>query len=305
MLDGRDPDLSLGILGPVNGEVTFERLAACAVLAGCDPAYWPVVEAAARAVLDARFNPHGVTNTTSFASPWIVVNGPIRTRLGMNTGSNVLGPGSRPNATIGRAIRLLLQLTGGGSPGGLDQSTLGGQHKFTACLPEREEASPWTPLHVSLGHEQATSAVTVLAGEPPAGVTDHNSSTPEQLASTLALAMSHAMSPTLYPVPGGQTLLILCTEHARSFGAAGWSRRQLTEFIVQYSRRSVGALRATGSGVASAELAGATDPDAVLPKFRSSDEILVVVAGGDAGRFSAVVAPWGRGSSTVTRAIHE
>lgn len=303
MLDGRDPSTSLGILGPVNGEVTFERLAACAVLAGCDPTYWPLVEAAARAVLDPRFNPHGVTNTTSWATPWIIVNGPIRHEIGMNAGSNVIGPGNRANATTGRAIRLLLQLTGGGSPGGLDQSALGGQHKFTACFPEREEASPFEPLHASLGFDPGSSAVTVLAGEPPAGVADHNSQSPEQLASTLAAAVGNAVSPTMFPLPGGETLLILCTEHARSFGAAGWTRRDLTDFIVEHSARTAGELRATGSGVVTAELAAAKSPDEIIPKLRSPDALLIAVAGGDAGRFSAVVGPWGRSSGMVTRAL--
>lgn len=225
MLDGRDPTTSLGILGPVNGEVTLERLAVCSVLAGCRPDYWPVIEAAARAVLDPGFNAHGVTNTTSWASPWIIVNGPIGHQIGMNAGSNVLGPGNRANATIGRSIRLLMQLTGGGTPGGLDQSTLGGQHKYTACFKEREQASPWEPLHVSLGHDEGSSAVTVLAGEAPAGVSDHNSQTAEELAATLSLAVGNAMSPTMFPTPGGSLLLVLCSEHARSFGDVGWPGR--------------------------------------------------------------------------------
>jgi hypothetical protein len=283
MLDGRDPATSLGAIGPAEGEVTFERLAACAVLAGCDPSYWPVVEAAARAVIDPAFNARGIINTTHFASPWIIVNGPVRHRLGMNAGSNVLGPGNRPNATIGRAIRLLMQLTGGGSPGGLDQSTLGGQHKFTACFPEREEASPWEPLHVTLGHEADESVVTVLVGEGPAGVSDHTSEDARGLATTLALSMGNAQVPAgsqaFYPVDS-ETLLILCPEHATTLGDAGWTKQQLREFIV-----------ANGGG-----------------KHLATHEIVVAVAGGDAGRFSAVVAPWagwGLGSTMVTRRIEE
>lgn len=298
-LDGRNPATSLGILGPVNAEVTFERLAACAVLAGCEPRYWPVVEAAARAVLDDRFNAHGVTNTTGFGSPWIIVNGPVRTQLGMNAASNVLGPGSRPNATIGRAIRLLLQLTGGGSPGGLDQSALGGPHKFTACFPEREEVSPFEPLHVSLGQPPGSSAVTVLAGGPPAEVTDNTSSTPEELASTLALMISQVGSPTLYPVFGHHTLLILGTEHARTFGEAGWDRARLTAFLLEHSARTVGELRATGSGVRTPTTADA-DPGTVVPKIRSAEGLLITVAGGDAGRCSVVVSPWSPSSHMVT-----
>ena len=283
MLDGRDPTISLGTVGPAEGEATFERLAACAVLAGCDPSYWPVVEAAARAVVAPAFNAHGVINTTHFASPWIIVNGPVRERIGMHAGSNVLGPGNRANATIGRAIRLLLQLTGGGSPGGLDQSTLGGQHKFTACFPEREEASPWEPLHVTLGYQADESTVTVLVGEGPAGVSDHTSEDAEGVATTLALAMGNAQVPAgsgaFYPV-NSETLLIICPEHATTLGGAGWTKQDLREFIV-----------ANGGG-----------------KHLDASEIIVAVAGGDAGRFSAVVAPWagwGLGSSMVTQRVSD
>ena len=281
MLAGRDPSTSLGLIGPAQGEVTFERLAVCAVLAGCDPSYWPVVEAAARAVIDPACNAHGVINTTHFASPWIIVNGPVRRQLGMNAASNVLGPGNRANATIGRAVRLLMQLTGGGTPGGLDQSTLGGQHKLTAVVPEREEASPWEPWHVTLGHDVEESTVTVMVGEGAAGVSDHTSQTAEGLATTLALGMGNAQVPAgsaaFYPV-GAETLLILCPEHAATLAQAGWSKQDLREFVV-----------ANGGG-----------------KHLSVDEVVVVVAGGDAGRFSAVVAPWagwGLGSSPVTRVV--
>ncbi len=305
MLDGRDPTTPLGVLGPVMAEVTFERLAVCAVLAGCEPRTWPVIEAAARAVLDPAFNAHGVTNTTHFASPWLIVNGPVRERVGMHAGSNALGPGNRANATIGRAIRLLLQLTGGGSPGGLDRATLGGPHKYTACFPEHEEASPWEPLHVTLGHDDATSTVTVYGGEAPAGVSDHSSRTADALATTLSLAMANAWSPTWFPI-GTQTLLVLCPEHATTFGEAGWSKQRLRETIVERTTRSVGRLRSAGSGELTPEVMDATDPDRMIPKFASEREVVVVVAGADAGRFSAVIGPWvgfGLGSTMVTKEI--
>jgi hypothetical protein len=283
MLGDRDPGTSLGTIGPAQGEVTLERLAACAVLAGCDPSYFPVVEAASRAVMDPAFNAHGIINTTHFASPWIIINGPVRKRLRMNSGSNVLGPGNRANATIGRAVRLLMQLTGGGTPGGLDQSTLGGQHKFTACLPEREEVSPWEPWHVTLGYDANASTVTVMVGEGAAGVSDHTSESAADLATTLALGMGNAQVPAgsraFYPV-NSETLLIVCPEHATMLGQSGWTKQDLREHVVAH-----------GGG-----------------KHLSEEEIVVVVAGGDAGRFSAVVAPWagwGLGSKPVTRIIEE
>jgi hypothetical protein len=305
MLGGRDPEEVLGEVPPGGGVLTMERLAACAVLAGCDPTYLPVVEAATRAILDPAFNLHGVQNTTHFASPVVIVNGPVRHRIGMNAGSNALGFGNRANATIGRSLRLVMALTGRGTPGGLDQATLGGPHKLGLCFPEHEEASPWEPLHVTLGHDAETSTVTVLAGEGPAGVSDHSSQTPEGLAATLTSALQSAWADTWYPL-GAETVLVLCPEHAATFGQAGWSKADLRDRIFRDARRTVGDLRGAASGERTPFVAWAESDDDQLGKFLSPDEIVIVVAGGLAGRFSAVIAPWvgfGLGSSMVTRTV--
>jgi hypothetical protein len=287
MLDGRDPAAVFGTLGPAGGTVTAERLAACAVLAGCEPRAYPVVVAAARAVLDPAFNAHGLTNTTHSASPWLVVSGPAGAAAGMHAGSNVLGPGWRGNVTIGRAIRLLLQLTGGGSPGKLDQSALGGPHKFGAAFPEREDASPWEPLRVTLGFDPEVSTVTAYGGESPAVVSDSGSPDAPGVAATLASAMGNVWSPTTYPI-GTTTVLVVCPEHARTFGDDGWTKDDLRRAIVAGSVRP-----------------GADGGEA---KFASPDEVLPVVAGGDAGRFSAVIGPWvgfSLGSTPVTEVIDD
>lgn len=305
MLDGRDGGEVLGRVGPVDGELTRRRLAACAVLAGCAPTAFPVVEAAALAALDPAFNLHGQQNTTHFASPVVVVNGPVREQVGLHGGSNVLGPGFRANATIGRALRLMMQLTGGGSPGGLDQSTLGGPHKFGLCFPEREERSPWEPLHVTLGYAADDSTVTLLAGETPAGVSDHYSRTPEALATTLTLAVERAWAPAWYPL-GTQTLLIVCPEHADSLAQAGWSKQDLRRYVFEHSHRTAAELRATGSGELTPFVEQAESGEQRIGKFLDEEELVIVVAGGDAGRFSAVIGPWvgfGLGSTMVTRRI--
>jgi hypothetical protein len=307
MLAGRAPDEVLGEVPPVGGVLTMERLAACAVLAGCEPSYLPVVEAAVRALLDPDFNLHGVQNTTHFAAPVVIVNGPVRQRIGMNAGSNALGFGNRANATIGRALRLVMALTGGGTPGGLDQATLGGPHKLGLCFPEHEEASPWEPLSVTLGHDAGTSTVTVMAGEGPAGVSDHYSQTPEQLAATLTSALQSTWADTWYPL-GAETVLVLCPEHAATFGDAGWSKQDLRDWIFAHAQRTVGDLRAAASGELTPFVAFADSDDVELGKFLSPEEIVIVVTGGVAGRFSAVIAPWvgfGLGSKMVTRVIEE
>jgi hypothetical protein len=305
MLDGRDGDEVLGEVGPTLGELTLRRLAACAVLAGAEPAYFPVVRAAAEAVLDPGFALHGMQNTTHFASPAIIVSGPYAAAIGMEGGSNALGPGNRANLTIGRAVRLVLSLTGGGTPGGLDQSTLGGPHKVALCFPEREDASPWEPLRVTLGFDPGATTVTVLGTESPAGVSDHYSQDAEGVATTLAAAMGNAWSPTWYPV-GAHTALVVCPEHARTLADAGWTKTGLRRFVFERARRTAGELRDSGSGELTPFVRFAETDDTVVPKFLSEDEIVIAVAGGDAGRFSAVLAPWvgfGLGSTMITREV--
>lgn len=305
MLDGRDGDEVLGEVGPVMGELTLRRLAACAVLAGCEPAYLPVVRAAAEAVLDDGFALHGMQNTTHFASPAVIVSGPYAAAIGMNGGSNALGPGNRANQTIGRAIRLVMSLTGGGTPGGLDQSALGGPHKLGLCFPEREDASPWEPLRVTLGFDAEATTVSVVGVESPTGVSDHYSTDAEGVAITLAAAMGNAWAPTWYPI-GTHTPLVVCPEHARTFADAGWSKADLRRAIFERCRRTAGELRATGSGELTPFARFAETDDTEIPKFLSEDEIVVVVAGGDAGRFSAVLPPWvgfGLGSTMITREV--
>jgi hypothetical protein len=307
MLGGRDPDEPIGEVPPAMGLLTMERLAACAVLAGCSPEYFPVVLAVAHAALDPAFNLHGMQNTTHPASPAVVVNGPVAERIGMNGGSNALGFGNRANATIGRALRLVMALTGGGTPGGLDQSTLGGPHKWTLCFPEREAASPWQPLHVDKGFAPEQSVVSLYCTEGPAMISDHYSRTPDQLAATLALGLGSVWAPAWYPM-AAETVLVLCVEHARTFADAGWSKERLREQLFDLSRRTVGELKASGSGELTPLITYARDDDAVVSKFLQPEEIVIVVAGSDAGRFSAVLAPWagfGLGSTPVTRLIEE
>lgn len=307
MLGGRDPDIELGKVPPGMGMLTMERLAACAVLAGCAPEYFPIVLAVAQAALEDAFNLHGMQNTTHPAAPAIVVNGPIAARIGMNGGSNALGFGNRANATIGRALRLVMALTGGGTAGGLDQSTLGGPHKWTLCFPEREEASPWAPLHVDKGFAPEQSTVSLFCTEGPRMVSDHYSPDADGVAATLALGLADTWAHAWYPL-AAETVLVLCTEHARTFAEAGWSKQQLQERLFEASKRTVGQMKASGSGELTPLVTFTQDDELAVPKFLSPEQIVIVVAGSDAGRFSAVLGPWagfGLGSTPVTRLIEE
>jgi hypothetical protein len=170
---GGDADSIEAVIPPRRGNLTREVLAINMVMAGCKPEYAPVVRAAVIALCTPLFNLNGVQATTHMASPLLVVNGPIRKEIGMNAGCNVFGSGNRANATIGRAIRLILLNVGGGIPGDLDKSTLGHPGKYTYCIAENEEASPWAPYHVEKGMQPEDNAVFVIAAEPPHSVTNH------------------------------------------------------------------------------------------------------------------------------------
>jgi hypothetical protein len=299
MLGGRDGSRSLGLVPPAQGEATLERVAACAVLAGCRPACFPVVVAAVEAALDARFNAHGVAVTTQPAGPIVVVNGPARDRVGVNGGMGALGPGTRANATIGRALRLVLSLTGGAYPGRLDRATLGHPGKLFCCFAENEEASRWRPLHVERGLAPSASAVTVFAGDAPLSISDHRSRTPEELAATLAWAAAGQWSPFWWPMDD-TSLFVVCPEHAALFADAGWDKERVRAAMFASVLRPAAELRRGET----TPFVHASDDDTPIRKWTRPEKIVLVVAGGEAGRFSAVFGPCdGMKSEPVTKEI--
>ena len=299
MLDGADGALSLGPVPPSMGEATLERLAACAVLAGCRPAYFPVVVAAARAMLDPAFNLHGQAVTTQPAGQLIVVNGPVRRELGLNSGMGALGPGTRSNLTIGRAIRLLVTLLSGAMPGGLDRATLGHMGKVGFCVAEDEETSPWEPLHVERGFDPDQSVVTLIGSDAPQNISDHRSSTPEDLAYVLAWAAASSWSTNWWPL-AEPSVFVICPEHAEMFRSASWSKQRLREFMFEAVRRPAGELK---RGETTPVVARA-DPADMIRKWASPDSIVLLVAGGEAGRYSAVLGPCtGMGAQMISREV--
>jgi hypothetical protein len=284
---------------PAHGEATLERVAACAVLAGCRPGYFPVVRAAAEAALEPGFNAHGIAVTTQPVGTILVINGPARETLGINSGMGALGPGTRANMTIGRALRLLLTLTGGALPGGLDRSTLGNPGKIGVCFAENEEASPWEPLHVERGFDPESSTVTLVAADAPQSISEHRSRTPEDLATALGWAAAAQWSPNWWPMPD-TSLYVLCPEHAALFAAAGWSKDQVRSAMFEAVRRSAGELR---RGETTAHV-HAADDGALVSKWTDPGRIVLVVAGGEAGRFSAVFGPCdGMQAEVITKEI--
>jgi hypothetical protein len=296
-------------LVPLNyGKATVEKVAVNAVMAGCRPAYFPAVLAAVEAACDPAFNLHGQSGTTNAASPLVIVNGPARQRLGVNCGAGVFGPGWRANATIGRALRLVMLNLGGTRPGETSMSTLGHPGRYTYCIGEYEEVSPWGPLHVERGFTRAESTVTLFCGEGPAIVNDHLSRSASQLVASIGWSAAGVWNHKSFPLYG-PTLFVIGPEHAKTIAADGWSKADVRRYLYETIRRPARALAPGADGAETGRLKdvlSGRDPDELIPKFPSPEEILIVVAGGTAGRFSAVVPGWmggTLGSQPVTRRI--
>ena len=303
MLGGtsRGADEVVAVVPPDLVECTVEKVAVNAVMAGCRPEYLPVVLAAVEAACTERFNIHGLLATTYFSGPVVIVNGPIARAIGMNSGVNALGQGNRANATIGRALQLVIRNVGGGRPGGVDRATLGNPGKYTFCFAEDEEGSPWEPLSVERGLDPGVSAVTLFAGEGPRGVVDQASRTPESLARSFAGTLRTVANPKL-PL-AFDAFVVVSPEHARVFREGGWSKARLREELLTL-------LTIDGSELVRG--AGGCDegiPEALggasWPKFRP-DGLWFVHAGGTAGMFSAIIGGWingETGSQAVTMEV--
>ncbi len=309
MLGGthRAADEVVAVVPPNLAPATVEKIAINAVMAGCTPAYLPVVLAAVEALCSDEFNIHGVLATTFFSSPVLIINGPVRTRLGINCGLNALGQGTRANATIGRAVQLVVRNLGGGRPGEIDRATLGQPGKFTCCFGELEERSPWQPLHVERGFALGQSTVTVFAGNAPTAIVDQLARDGRTLATSYGLALAAMSHPKLYLA--GDVLVVVSPEHAATFAADGWSKAAIREQIQQATLRPARELQRGAGGCAEglpAAIVERLGADTPVPKFKAPEQISLVVAGGPAGKFAAYLGGWLSspiGSSMVTRVI--
>ncbi len=304
----RGRDELVGEMAPNYGRLTVEKAAINAVMAGCRAEYLPVVLAAAAGACDPAFNLHGMATSTHFAAPLIVVNGPVRARIGLNSSFGVFGPGYRANATIGRALRLCMINVGGARPGETSMSTFGHPGRYTYCIAEHEEASPWPPFHVSRGAPSGTSAVTLFAGEAPHGISDHASRTARALAGSIGWSMASLWNSKHFPLYS-HTMLVVGPEHARTFADDGWTRAELARHLWQTVRAPYRTLLPDedhGEGTNLRYGKTPPPPDAMIAKFPSPEEIHIVVAGGTAGRFSVAIPGWlgtKNGSRPVTRPI--
>ncbi|MBI3742739.1 MAG: hypothetical protein HY261_00425 [Chloroflexi bacterium] len=286
---GKHPSDVIGVV-PTRGRViTAEKVAINAVMAGCKPEYMPVVLAAVEAMCEPPFNWHGCLASTGGSAVFMIVNGPITRHLGINGGVNCFGPGFRANATIGRAIRLIIINVTGGVPGVLDKSTFGHGGKYSMCIAENEDASPWEPLHVERGLKPNDSAVTVLAVHPPLQFADQISNKPEEMLASCADNMA-VYGPNL-----GEVVIAWSPEHVRVFREAKWPKRRGAEWLAERATISLSKLQKYTS----------ESPSVSKQVVKGPEAIVQIVAGGDAGIFSCIVPPWGGGhmSKSVTKKI--
>lgn len=299
---GRDPGDVVAEIPPMHGAATVEKVAANAVMAGARPEYMPVIVRALELLVDDRFNVGGMQCSTHMSTPLVIVHGPIRHELGINCGPNVFGQGWRANATIGRAVKLVLVNLGGSRPGEADKATLGHPGKYTYCIGENEENSPWEPLHVRRGFEPTDSAVTVYGCEGPHNINNQMTDSPYGLLTTIASMMANLGSNHVYLQ--GETFVVLCPEHAEVCAREKWKPSDVQQFLFDHARVRHGDLKVGGIYGADTRKYNTfprwvdrDDDEALVPVARRVSDITILVAGGP-GRHSAYLPGWGSRSVT-------
>ena len=303
MLSGttRAPSDIVAVAPPDLVEVTVEKVAINAVMAGCQPEHMPWVIAALEAVCNDQFNMHGVLATTMPVGPVIVCNGPGTRKIGMNSGINVFGQGNRANMTIGRAVQLTIRNVGGGRPGEVDRATHGNPGKLSFCFAEDEAGSPFGTLAGSRGIAAGTDAVTVFAGEGPRCAVDQLARNADELTNSFAACLRTVMHPK--SVMAFDVMLVVSPDHSRIYAAEGWDRERILDELQKRLQINSNDILRGVDGMA--EGLPERFRDRVVPKFRPGG-ILLVHAGGGAGLFSSIIAGWANGemgSQPVTRLV--
>ena len=291
---GRDPSDVIGVVSTRGRVITAEKVAINAVMAGCKPEYTPVVMAAVEAMADEAYNLHGCAATTGSSAQLLLLNGPVRQRLGFNSGHNLFGPGWRANSTVGRAIRLILMNVCGNTPGVMDKSTMGNPGKYSYCIAEDEESSPWQPLHVDRGFDRQESTVTVFAAQSPWQVGHRFTDRPEAILTSIADVMAAT------DVGNGEIMVVIPPEQMAHIKAAGWSKERCQQFLYDQAQRPAQELAARWR----------IDPEQAQPgqmvrACRDPKEIYIIPAGGTGGLWMAVLPMWAAGliSRSVARRI--
>ncbi len=279
---------------------TLDSLAANAVMAGCKAEYFPVVVSAVRALLNPDYNLHGTLATTHPCAPGVILNGPIRTQLDINCGSNCFGQGHRANATIGRAVQLTLLNVGGAKPGEMDRSTQGSPAKYAFCFGENEEESPWEPYHVRRGFEEGDSVVTVLPCEPPHNINDHASTSGESILMTIAGTISQTGANVIYGT--APYTVAFGPEHAQTIHRDGWTIPDIQQKLYEASAVHVSRVSPENRTNYEQDREQAPINDHYY-LTRSPEDIQILVAGG-AGKHSAYIPTFGFTEACSVRVAH-
>jgi hypothetical protein len=297
----RKPDEVIATVAPGYGAATVERIAINAVMAGCRADYLPVLIAATQAVSAPEFNLQGIQATTNPVAVWLIINGPVAEQLGVNGGANCLGQGAVANATLGRALRLILQNIGGALPGDMDRATHGQPGKFSFCCAENEAQSPWAPLHVDRGFRREQSTVTVVGAAGTHNMNTHAKDVDDLLrviADTMAFPASND-----YWI-GGEPWIILSPEHAEVLHAGGLSKADVQRRLWEQSRMSARRMAARElmrtQAVRESKIGPITE-DTMLAAADGPEGIGILVAGGP-GTHSVYVASFGD-ARAVTREV--
>ena len=286
---------------PATGlELTLHTAAVNAVMAGCLPAYFPVLVAAFEAMDRPDFNFHGSTASTGGSAPLLVVSGPYAEAIGMNADVNLFGPGNRANASIGRAVRLILRNVFQMLPGISDKSTQGNPGKYSFCIAERSRGNAWPLLCQAQGYPPGTSSVTAFAAGGFCNVENHGGNTPEQILGSVADAMANYGCITL-----GQSVVILAPEHMEILARAGWTREQAQAFLFTHAKRPIEGMQRVGKYVEreyarqhGEEAHALVEPDAIH-RGLAPEDILITMGGGDAGGHSCFIPSWSRGRGSI------
>ena len=300
-MPGHDADELISVIPPKMGKATLWQIAVNAVMAGCRPEYLPVVVAALQAVSEPQYGLAHRQTTTHAGAPLIIVNGPIVARLRINCGAGLFGPGWRANATIGRALRLVLVNIGGAGPG-VDFSQTGHPGKYTYCIAEYEKANPWEPLHVERGFEPGQSVVTVVNAEAPHSITENIQTDPREIMRTFASSMATLGVNNLYSQ--GHPVLVMGIEHAQHVASAGWSKQDVKQALFELARQPWGLMKNRGKskGPRFPECVDRSDDNSMVPIVCEADDLIVIVAGGAGGK-SMFLPTAGGQSLSVSRLI--
>jgi hypothetical protein len=293
-----EPQQQLAFIENRQVSVTAEKAAINAVMAGCRPEYMPVVAAAVEALGDPLYGYHGPATSTGGSAVFMVVNGPIARRLDINFENNLFGPGWRANATIGRAVRLVMRNVIGTLPGELDRSSLGHAGKYTFCIAENEGESPWPPFHTTRGFRADQDVVTIFAAYAPHQYSNRLSATPEGVLDTCCAHMRISAGTARQP----QYALVFAGEHMAIMKKAGWKREDVQQYCYQHSQSTVADLKR--ANLLPGEVAG-DDERTMSPLVEAPEDFLIIAAGGRAGVQSAFIPGWGskRGSQSVSSEI--